>query len=81
MNTSTAEILNKGMTALIERLGEIDAEQFITIIMRERFDYTKWHSQHFDNFTLDEYMDQAVNFEKKHPFRGNAQRIRRDSIQ
>jgi hypothetical protein len=36
------EIKIKGIEALIENLGEVEAERFIALIMREPFDYTKW---------------------------------------
>ena len=36
------EIKIKGVEALIQSLGEVEAERFITLIMREPFDYTKW---------------------------------------
>ncbi|MFZ3065654.1 MAG: hypothetical protein WA277_10280 [Nitrospirota bacterium] len=37
-----AEIKIKGLEALINTLGEVEAERFISLIMREPFDYTKW---------------------------------------
>ncbi len=40
MTTSTVEIMNKGMKCLTEAMGIVEAEQFISIIMREKFDYT-----------------------------------------
>lgn len=42
MMESTAEILNKGMKCLMEQMGIIEAERFISVIIHERFDYTKW---------------------------------------
>ena len=36
------EIKIKGLEALINTLGEVEAERFISLIMREPFDYTKW---------------------------------------
>lgn len=37
-----AEIKIKGIEALINTLGEVEAERFISLVMREPFDYTKW---------------------------------------
>jgi hypothetical protein len=37
-----AEIKIEGTNALIDALGEIQAERYITLITREKFDYTKW---------------------------------------
>ncbi len=31
-----------GLKALASALGEVDAEKFVTLMLREPFDYTKW---------------------------------------
>ena len=36
------EIKIKGLEALINTLGTVEAERFISLVMREPFDYTKW---------------------------------------
>ncbi|MBM4276152.1 MAG: hypothetical protein FJ134_17115 [Deltaproteobacteria bacterium] len=36
------EIKIKGFRILFESLGEVEAERFIALIMREPFDYTQW---------------------------------------
>ena len=41
MNTE-AEIRVKGMQALIDVLGLVDAERFIAANSRDRFNYTEW---------------------------------------
>lgn len=41
MKTDT-EIRLDGTRALIEALGDVDAERYIAILMREPFDYTRW---------------------------------------
>jgi len=41
MMTDT-ELKIKGFNTLVDTLGEVDAERFITLILREPFDYTKW---------------------------------------
>ncbi len=35
-------LLDTGMKFLSEKLGILDAEKFITLILKEPFDYTKW---------------------------------------
>lgn len=70
MDTATVDIMNRGMRTLVEHLGDVEAEQFISVIMRERFDYTKWQRQYFDNMSDREIMDAAVNYAKNHPFGG-----------
>ena len=41
-------IKNEGMSILINKLGKVDAERFISLIIKEPFDYTKWQDAHFD---------------------------------
>jgi hypothetical protein len=36
------EIKQKGIKALIVELGNVQAERFISLIIKEPFDYTKW---------------------------------------
>lgn len=51
MSTSAIEIMNKGMNCLTRQLGVVEAEKFISILIREKFDYTKWQESLFDNMT------------------------------
>lgn len=41
MRTET-QVKVDGMKALIHALGEVEAEQFVSAVMREGFDYTAW---------------------------------------
>ena len=75
MMTSTAEIMNRGMKCLTEQLGIVEAEQFISIIIREKFDYTKWQREYFDTKTPDEISAEASNFERVQPFISDALRL------
>ena len=70
MTNSTAEIMSKGMNCLLEGLGIIEAEQFISVIIREKFDYTKWQREYFDAVPDDVLMAEAVDYDKKHPYHG-----------
>ena len=72
MTSSTAEIMNKGMQCLTKHMGVVDAERFISLIIRERFDYTKWQREYFDAKTPEEISVEAERFEKEHPFKGAA---------
>ena len=40
--TTDTEIKSAGYRALIEALGEVQAEKFIALIQRQPFDYTEW---------------------------------------
>lgn len=64
---STNEILTKGMNCLITNLGVLDAEAFVSAIMRERFDYTKWQNEYFASVSSEEFNQAAVAYEKEHP--------------
>jgi hypothetical protein len=37
-----AVLMRKGMETLISTLGDVEAERFIAILLREPFDYTEW---------------------------------------
>lgn len=75
MAISTAEIMTKGMKCLTDQMGIVEAEQFISVIIREKFDYTKWQRDYFDAKTPEEISEEASQFEKEHPFTGDAVRL------
>lgn len=56
-----SEIKVKGVEALIAELGEVQAERFIALIMREPFDYTKWQRQLFVNKDIAELSAAAMH--------------------
>lgn len=63
------EIMDKGINCLLEKLGVVETEQFISVIIREKFDYTKWQQQRFDQMSAEEFNAAAVAYSKEHPFR------------
>ena len=75
MMESMTEIMNKGRKCLTQHLGSIEAEQFISIINREKFDYKKWQREDFDEKTPEAISNEASLFEKSHPFTGEAIRL------
>jgi len=52
----------KGMETLTNTLGMVEAERFITLILREPFDYTKWQKDLYADMPLDTLCDNV----KKH---------------
>lgn len=72
MSANTVEIMNKGMNCLLEKLGVVEAEQFISIIIREKFDYTKWQQEHFDELSPEQIDDGAKRYIEDRPFKGTA---------
>lgn len=60
------EIMDKGMTCLIRELGIVEAEYFIVNIKKDRFDYTKWRQNQFNDMSLDELNQAAAAYEQEH---------------
>jgi hypothetical protein len=54
------------MDALIEALGHVDAERFISMVKRETFDYTEWQRDLWKNKTIDAIHTAASEYEKQH---------------
>lgn len=68
--TTTAEVMAKGMNCLVENLGIIDAERFISNLLKEQSDYTEWRRKNLVDMDLETLHKEAVEYGKKHPFRG-----------
>ena len=61
MNTITeTELKWRGMEALIATFGEVQAERFISLILREPFDYTKWQRGLWPDKSLEEISKLAM---------------------
>jgi len=52
MLITDTEIKIKGLTALVNELGDVQAERFISLILKEPFDYTKWQKQLFGEMDI-----------------------------
>lgn len=59
------EIKKKGFKILIEKLGDVDAEKFISLINKEPFDYTQWQSSLWSDQTVDQVSEKAMNYRSK----------------
>ena len=46
------EIKIKGLNALSRELGSVDAEKFISLLLKEPFDYTEWQRTLFQNLSV-----------------------------
>ena len=44
-------------------------------IIEIKFDYTKWQREYFDAKTPEEISKEASQYERVHPYIGNAQRL------
>lgn len=76
MMTNT-EIKLKGLKALTESLGLVEAERFIALIQQEPFDYTKWRQGLFEDFTVEEISRKAMEFRKKRAKNENREEFRK----
>ena len=59
------EIKIKGMEALINALGEVQAEKFVTLMMREPFDYTVWQRKLWEDKSVEEISQMAMKRRKE----------------
>jgi hypothetical protein len=64
MRTDT-EIKMAGFELLSKNLGMVEAERFIALIQREKFDYTKWRENLFSGLSGEEISKRAMEFQKK----------------
>lgn len=59
------ELKLKAYDVLREKLNLVDVERFISIIQKEKFDYTKWRENLFEDMTLDELSSKAMKYYNK----------------
>jgi hypothetical protein len=48
-----AEIIHSGFESIFSTLGMVDAERFIMLIKRDKFDYTQWQKQLWANESVE----------------------------
>jgi len=58
--SSDTEVRLSGLRALVDALGTVEAERFITLILREPFDYTSWQRQLWADRSVDEISRAAM---------------------
>ena len=51
---------NEGMQILINSLGHVEAERFISLIIREPIDYTEWQRNLFNKMSVKELSNLAM---------------------
>jgi hypothetical protein len=69
MSTDT-EVRIRGLRALVDALGTVEAERFITLILREPFDYTSWQRQLWTDRSVDEISRAAMELRRGAPNKG-----------
>ena len=55
-----AELKINGYKILSDTLGEVDAERFISILQRDKFDYTKWQKNLWTEKSIEEISKSAM---------------------
>ena len=63
MRTDT-ELRIDGIQALAEALGSVEAERFVTLMLREPFDYTQWQQNLWPDKTVEEISTAATELRK-----------------
>lgn len=60
-----SEIRSQGAAALVESLGAVEAERFITLILREPFDYTQWRKSLFEGRSVEDISAAAARLREE----------------
>jgi len=63
MMTDT-EIRVEGVRALTCSLGSVEAERFVTLMLREPLDYTRWQKDLFEDRSLEEISEAAMKLRR-----------------
>ena len=58
-------LLDTGMKILTEHLGLVEAERFICLMNKERFDYTQWHGVLSEGKTVEEISAEAMKLREE----------------
>jgi len=58
------EIRKKGLRVLIDALGNVNAEKFISLIIKEPFDYTEWQSTLWNDQSVNQLSESAMRYRK-----------------
>mgnify|MGYP001297452892 CR=1 FL=1 len=56
------EILHDGYKTLFRYMDIVEAEKFITLINRNRLDYTKWRENLFEDMSIEEIIQEGKKF-------------------
>lgn len=59
-----AVLQQSAMQCLVSNFGTVDAERFISIIIRDKFDYTEWQRDLFADMSVEELSEMAMAYKK-----------------
>ena len=54
----------EAMNVLINALGSVDAERFISMVKRDTFDYTEWQQKLWEGLSIEEIHSMGVERER-----------------
>ena len=57
-----AVIRQEGMKAIFDKLNPVEGERFIYLLLSEPFDYTEWQRTLFENMSLEELSQKAMDY-------------------
>ncbi len=58
-------IKHEGFNALTNKLDIVEVERFITILIRERFDYTEWRKTLWEDLSVEELSERAMRYSQQ----------------
>ncbi len=50
-----------------------EAEDFITLMKQDKFDYTVWQQEYFDQLAPEKFAEKASAYANSHPYTGKGQ--------
>jgi len=69
MRTDT-EVRIRGLRAQVDALGAVEAERFVTLMLREPFDYTSWQRHLWAGKSVGEISKAAMELRSASPNKG-----------
>jgi hypothetical protein len=60
-----AEILHDAYSVLMSNMDIIEVERFIILVKRDTFDYTEWRKDLWENLSVREISQSAMNFARQ----------------
>ncbi|MBR6014314.1 MAG: hypothetical protein IK062_11140 [Selenomonadaceae bacterium] len=54
--------MDKGLKCLLEFMGTVETEKFISAVLREKFDYTEWRKNFFDDIEAKKFNESAAEY-------------------
>jgi len=62
---SEIALRSEAVEILIDELGLVDAQKFISLIKRDTNDYTEWRRDLYKTMSIDEIYNKATEFQKQ----------------